>query len=557
MEKDRIKARNELLKKYNASSKGDILLSDLYMDYSNSEISKGMTEEEIRNQVTNIYTKVNSSFDQSFYKDQNSNKAKFDVNNFLSNMMGNFGRYANTPRKFSAEQINRIMEVPYSHRDELLRMSMYFYIKTQEYKGIIDYKSSMLTHTSVMDVDNMNNFDEQDYLDNLKFIDNYNLRSKLGQVTKLLVRDDVYFAYELSTNSKVNYTWKRLPNKYCRIIGKDRFETYRVGFDMSFFDTYPEQLKNFPDEFKEKHDALKVKNGKKKVTSLRDLGALIGKPDFVELNPDKAIAFKFDQSVDFVLPYYSGLFLDLVRLSDLKDIEISGTISDNYKLLHQKVPMGKDANAINEFLITGDFLTGFHDNLASNAPKDVGTVTSPMDITPISLKGNVNSAEENLTSKHVANIFTGSGTSSLLFNGASTSSLGLSKNIIVDESLMFRVLRQYELYMKKRLYLRNNNTYKYSLRFLDHTHLNEEALMKTMMTTGSAGFNTQFEVNAILGRSQIAFINNSSVIQKLGLNDIMQPFKSSHVGDGSEENGGTKTEGELTEDGINSREREL
>lgn len=542
-------------------TKKEILLSDLYMDYIQSDISKGLTEEEIRKNVTDIYTKVNSSFNSAFSK--HGDKARFDVNMFLDGVMGKMQRSTNVPRKYDALTINKIMEVPYRFKNDLLRMSMYFYIRTQEFKNIIEYKSNMLTYANVLYPSTIvdDSFDVDLYMKNLQFIKDYQIKSKFGIATKYLTRDDVFFGYEITDNSGKNFLWKKLPSEYCIILGRDRFETYRVGFDMRYFEQFPQDLQTFPIEFQQKFEEYtgKKRRGADKKSNPTLLTNDVELIAFMELSNDRAFAFKFDESVDYVLPYFSGMFLDLVRLSDLKDVTVLSDIADNYKLIHQEIPINKESGQEDDYLVSGDFLKGFHDNLRKNVPEGIGVATTPMKVTGITLKNGVGSYEDSLVSKHISTLLTQSGTSALLFNGSSTSAMGLNKNIQVDENMMFKVLRQYELFMRKRLVLFNKGSYKFDLKFLDHTHYNTEALFNNLLKAGQFGFNTEFEINAVLGRNQIDFINSGKVMDILGLKDKMIPLKSSHVGDAStsDEVGGKKTEEELTEDGAKSRDRDL
>lgn len=540
--------------------KKQILLSDLYMDYKQSEISKDLSDEEIRKNVTEIYTKVNSEFGKHFSK--HGDKARFNINGFLDGVMNKMQRSMSIARKYDAKTINRIMEVPYSYKEELLRISIYFYMRVQEYKGIIEYKSNMLPYSYVVrpyDVDE--SFNEAAYLKNLQFVKDYNISEKFGKATKKLVRDDVYFAYELPDESGRNYIWKELPADYCTILGRDRFGTYRVGFNMGYFDIYQEDLEKFPLEFRQKYEDYqgKKKNGKSKtlLSNIRAINSSFDEYRFYELDNDKAIAFKFDESVDFVLPYFSGMFLDLIRLSELKDVEIISAISDNYKLIHQQVPMIKESQQEDDFAISGEYLEEFHRNLRDNVPEGIGVATTPMPVTGITLKSNVGSQEENIVTKHVSNLMTQSGTSALMFNGNSTSALGLNKNIQMDENTLFKLLRQYELFMTKRLFLYNKRTHKAHLQFLDHTHYNTEEVFNRYLKAGQYGIMPVFETAAVIGTEQIDFINNLKLMDKLGIMDMMKPFTSSHTQDGSEEAGGKKTERELSDDGAKSRERDL
>lgn len=533
------------------------LLSDIYMDYKSSEISKDMSEEDIRNHVEKLYVKVNSQFDAHAFKGKNKN---FDINGFLDGIMGGYSRYVNMPHKYNAETINKIMENPYRYKDEIVRVSLYLYIRMQEYKGILDYKSNMLTYSNVVDWSaDKNSFSEKIYMKNLDFVGYYNIASKFQKATKILVRDDVYFAYEVSDESGHNFLWKTLPSEYCYILGRDRFGTYRVGFNFAYFDAYPKDLDSFPEEFRIKHSdylSRKRQQGIKNnvITQLQDAGLW----SVLELDNSKAIAFKFDDSVDYILPYFSGMFVDLVRLAELKDIDMVSTIADNYKLIHQLIPISPEGKEQDDYLISGDDAIVYHNNLRDNVPKGIGVATTPMKLEGVTLKNNVGSQAENIVTKHVSNLLTSSGTSSVMFNGASNSSVGLDKNIQVDENNLFKLLRQYELFMNKRLFLYNKNTWKCSLKFLDHTYYNTSTLFERYLKAGQFGMETTFEINAVMGRTQKDLISRLNVMDKLNMRDSMIPLKSTHVGDGLEKKAGDpKGEDELTEDGQKSRDRGL
>lgn len=544
----------------NELSKAQVLLSDLYLDYVNSDISKGLTDEVIRKNVTDIYTKVNNHFNSAF--SQHGDKARFNINTFLDGAMGKMQRASNIPKKYDALTINKIMEVPYNYKDDLLRMSMYFYVRTQEFKNIIEYKSNMLTYSNVLYPSGIvdDSFDVDLYKKNLQFIKDYQIKSKFGIATKILTRDDVFFGYEITDNSGKNFIWKKLPSEFCFILGRDRFETYRVGFDMRYFERFPQDIDTFPTEFKEKFTEYQKGKTAKTKGKNKNMATDWELLSVVELSNDKAFAFKFDESVDYVLPYFSGMFLDLIRLSDLKDIAIISDVADNYKLIHQEIPINTQSGQEDDYLVSGGFLAGFHKNLRDNVPEGIGVATTPMKVTGITLKNNVGSAEETIVNKHVSTLLTQSGTSALLFNGSSTSAMGLNKNIQVDENMMFKLLRQYELFMRKRLVLFNKGSYKFDLKFLDHTHYNTEALFNNLLKAGQFGFNFEFEINAVMGRNQIDFINAGKVLDILKLKDEMLPLKSSHTETAdasSEEVGGKKTEDNLTEDGLKSRDRDL
>lgn len=499
-------------------------------------MAHGKTEKEIEEAVVAIYADVN----QHFKVDNKRKKVMFAYNDFLHGIM-NRSLSNTTLRKLSPKQVQKVVEQPLENYDELQRQAIYFYLTVQEFKNVIDYKSNMLTYSHVVRVRDADRFDKKDFIKNLTFAKDYNIASKFGIVTKYLLRDDVYFGYEMSDNSK-HYIWKKLPNEYCRLVGKDEFGVWEYEFNFGFFQSYPEALSAYPPEFATIYNA--IKEGKK--------------TPWQQLNSKRAFAFKFDESINKPVPYFLGLFIDLARLMDIKDVDLAASISDNYKLIHQEVPINKESGREDDFLISGEFMEEFHSNLRANTPKDVGVATTPMKVTALTLKSGVGSSEENIVTRNVSNILGASGTSRILMNGDSQSSLGLNKNIQVDENNLFKLLRQYELFMNKRLFLYNNNSYKYWLSFLDHTYFNTEDLFNRLLKMGQFGFNTEFEVASVCNIQQIDFLNNAIVKEKLDLSSKAIPFKSAHIGDVSTgEVGGEKKESDLTDEGARSRGRDL
>jgi hypothetical protein len=375
-----------------------------------------------------------------------------------------------------------------------------------------------------------------------------------------LFRDDVYFAYEIADVGGRNFIWKTLPSEYCHIIGRDKFGTYRVGFNFMYFDSYPDELKSYPQEFSTKHqEYLNRKKLNKNNNVTRRMLNDAGLWSVIELDNTKAIAFKLDESLDYVLPYFSGMFVDLLRLIELKDVEAVSAIADNYKLIHQQIPLNPEGKEEDDYLISGDDATAYHNNLRANVPEGIGVATTPMKLTSVSLKGNVNSQAENIVTKHVSNLLTSSGTSAIMFNGSTNSAMGLDKNIKVDENNAFKLLRQYELFMNKRLFYYNKSTYKCSLKFLDHTRYNTSELFDRYLKAGQFGMETTFEINAVMGRSQKDLISRLQVMKELDIRDDMITLKSTHVGDSLDSSGAgnPKEEGELTDDGAKSRDRGL
>jgi len=485
-------------------------ISQIYEEYIESELSKGKTSFEIEEEVKNLYLEMNRNFENNI--EEIDGKIRFDVGGFMGGALSQiFKKSYASSSKYDASTVGYFIEAPYRYKKQLITLSYFMYHKMQEFKTIVDYRATMPTYHYVLNPMKYEEGIEEDFIKNLNFLENFNIAHKFNNITKKLFIQDVWFGYEVYDNS-YNFVFIELPVDYCNIIGKDRFETYKVSFDFTYFDKYPDLLESYPEEFKIKYKSYEQTK----------------KNPVKELDGSKTIAFKFDESVEYVLPYYTGMFIDLLRLNNLKDVQIIGAISDNYKLIVQKIPMDSKSSKAEKYLIGYDSAKAFHNNVKENVPKDVGVVTTPMDIDAVTLKPNVGSHEENIVKSHTANLFNSAGVSSLLFNGDTTSSVGLELNINVDENIIFRLLRQYELYFRKRLFYFNKRTYKFKFQFLDQTYFNSDKVVEKYLKAGQFGFN-KFYISSALGISQLDLINGSKLENALGLYDLLIPLKSSHT----------------------------
>lgn len=426
---------------------------------------------------------------------EQSPSTTFDVNAFRKNTVDRI--YDSKAYKYTKEQIRSYLLNPEKSEKIIRDVSLYLYQVIQEYKNVVNYYGKMLTHDfllvpnkivrEVNDKKFINSF-----YDNLDFLENYNIKSKLSKIESILLREDFYYAYEISDGE--NFIWKQLPSDYCRILGLDEFECYTFEFDFSYFDKRNSlKIDDFPSEFKNKYNIYKSKS------SMR----------WQELNQVNAICFKFDTSVLWGSPQFMALFISLLELEDYRDLMEDSTKTDNFKLISMSIPLNEKAEKVNQYMISLDHAKDFYNNARNNIGEKIGVIAHPFkDVKAINL--NENKFDENIVAKAAKNIFDSVGMSQLLGNGGD-SSVGLERSINNDETLMFGLLRQYELFFKKRLSIFNaESKFKWKILFPDLTFYNRKDMFDTYMKAGQAGFN-KFYILASLGISQATFIALSNI----------------------------------------------
>jgi len=479
-----------------------------------------------------------------FQNNKRQEVAQFSVDRFLQDVYSN--SYQTTPtRKYKKSDIKKFLQNPSQYEAALREVGSHLYYSVQEYKNLIHYFSKMLTFDSVLVPDTVDPtiYNNQkkilaSFYDNLQFLQDYNLKYKLGLVTDVIVKEDLWFGYERSDGAG-NYLWQRLPSNYCKMAGMDLFETYVYTFDFSYFDNKNVSLENYDSEFAEKYQKYRSNQVNR----------------WQKLDGAKAICFKFDESVVFGLPSFSGMFEELFKLEEVKDLQETSNKVDNYKLLVQRIPMetGKDVKAGN-FLISETDAAKFHGGLRKNIPDGIGATTTPMEISAISLKSQ-NSGEEDLVAKETRNLFATAGVSQLVFSSKDGGSIGLSMSVKNDSTIMFSLLRQYETWCRKRFKLKNgaSNKYRWKLNFLNITQYNKDEEFKKLIQSAQGGYSKLF-VSASLGLTQSDHLGLTELEDTiLNITEKMKPLVSSHTQNGE---GGKPPidEGNLSENGAKQRD---
>ena len=493
-------------------------------NYKDQNLQSQQTQLDIKSEFLDFY-KVFEQYKKNELND--SPTLFFDVNAFVQSTTAS-RYYDSTAYKYTKKQIRNYLERPETYDRQLREVSLYLYSNSQEYRNLINYFSKMLINESIL-IPTGNLYDIvfskpnnvkflKSFYANLEFLENYNLKSKLSDIEPILVREDIYFGYERTDGE--NFIWQQLPTNFSRILGWDEFGNYTMEFDFTYFTKQNVNINNFAQEFQDKYELYKKDYQKYRWQKLSD----------------KAIVFKLDKSVLYTLPQFSGIFDEVISLAEYKDLQEDTTRANNFKLVHQKIPqkLEKDSKA-NEFMIDEKAAVRFHQALKNNLPTGVGCATTPMVLTDVTLKNS--QFDEDLVGKAEKNMFISAGVSQLLFSSDANSSIGLNRSIEADSSLMFSLLRQFELFMKKKLKEFNGNgkgKFKWKLIFPNVTIFNMEDYRKALINNAQSGYSkfctsmSQSDIIALL------YLEN----QQLQLTEQMIPLKSSYTTPGEAGNPG-------------------
>jgi hypothetical protein len=457
-----------------------------------------ISETEIESSFMKALNKF-TEFYNNFSQQNQSPALVYDFNAF--NKATTNRVYDSKGKKYTKEQMRGYLANPEKFEKQIRDSSIYLYNSIHEYKHLIDYMAKMLTHDYILIPDSINeDLNDKKLLNsfyrNLEFIENYNIKAKLKQIESVLIREDFYFGYERSDGQ--NYVWQRLPSDYCRLLGSDEFGVITFEFDFTYFGKQGLKLDNFDPEFRTRYDAYKVDSSKR----------------YQQLS-DKAICFKLDTSVLYGLPYFAGIFTDLMGIEEYKDDQEETTRANNYKLIALNIPLFDKEKGVNQYLVTLDHIANFVSNAQKVTPEKVGVFAYPGEALALNLNNSNAKFDENIVAQAQNDLMTSAGVSKLIGNGGDTS-MGLERSIQDDEAVMFSLLRQYELWFKKRLRMFNKDKYRWKVFMPNISRYNQKEMFEMYLKSGNAGFPKALIV-ATMGYSQSDMLGLADIENQLDL----------------------------------------
>lgn len=449
------------------------------------------------------------------------------------NKMKNAGGVPSESRKpmanfrYDVNQIERFLQNPAQFQTQLRQLSDYLYDYSAEYRIIVDYVAGLGSYRYVIDTLNFLDEDtdfktfEKAKLKVAKQLDKMSLSHEMGKAMKIAWKHDVFYGYERET--KDSYIIQHMNPNYCRLSGYDFDGVFLYDFDFSYFDGNLEALESFPEEFKKKYKIYR--NTKEKWQSL---------------DSDKAFAFKVNEEItNYPLIPYSVLFNPILDLEEAKKIHKARVKMDNFMLLVQKIPINDKSQSMDDFLISLETAMEFHDFAVAGLGDNpgIGFVTSPMEIDSIRTDKGGKSDRDNVAIA-LRSVFDAGGISQFLVNSDKATSTGVGKSIIVDEQKIYKLLRQVERWLNRKI-RKMSGRFKFKVRLLDITSFDDGESFDRHLKGTQSGVPVVDELASSLGVNYLD-LHNRLIIEnsEISLQARMKPLQTSHTQSSKDSEGG-------------------
>lgn len=447
-------------------------------------------------------------------------------------------------KNFNKDDVMKWMANPQKYEKQIRNLSRFLYDTSSHYKRLVQYFATMLTFDYYIEPYGMVDFEptpeliesvKKKYISIVNLLDVMNLKHEFLKVCERAWIDDVAYFYEY--RMKDSYFLMNLDPDYCQVTGiEDGSLTF--SFDFTFFKTYPKELDRYAEEFK-----TKFEHYKKDTKNMR----------WQEIDSSKSLCIKIAESVDYPIAPFCGIFEEVYAVEDYKQLKLAKTELENYLLLVAKIPYLKESGVANNFALELNKAIEYFDRMMDSLPDQVGGILSVFDsIEPI--KVDKNDKDTDKVSEAQKSLYDAAGVSQLLFNSDSSAS-SVTKSIMVDENVVFKVLRQFERWVNKKL-KDENKIIKFKVQFLDITKYSQDDYIKNLKEGATLGVPSKLKYAAALGNSpscilHMEFLENSV----FNITEKWKPLSTSYTQsgkDGRPEN----DEDDLSESGETTRKND-
>jgi hypothetical protein len=436
-----------------------------------------------------------------------------------------------------------------------------FEIQSQPYRRLIDYLGDMLAFDWTYVCTNATK--EADYkspkyrkdLDIIKeFFDKFDIKQEFGAIVKQLIRNEAYFGCPRSDGNKI--VLQELPSSpdYTMITG---YWSYGILFSMNmqWFAQGGVDLSMYPSFFQQK--ASELFGNKEYKPSVNPLNRGTSSwASWQDVPPDVGWCFKMNPKLATRVPYFTGLFLDLIQQPLMRSLQKSSNMATAMKLLFGESLLLKDTSTKvkDQFAISPDKMGKFLAVVKSAVGDAVKVAAAPLqNAQAIDFKH-----EEKLYSTYLKTAIATSGiNSNLIYNSdLKPNAIEIQLSLNTDEMLMMILYPQFESFLNFNV---NRQTKYYKFKFLlEGTNFfnNREIRQSSQSALMDKGIVLHQKIAAAHGMSPFDFERQLMETRAMGFVDNLTPIVSGfQMGKDTATNGRPqKKMNDLKDSGVQTRE---
>lgn len=275
---------------------------------------------------------------------------------------------------YNKEDVIRYLQNIDSYEDQLRGLSRYLFYRSQIYFRLIMYNATMFDLNARYVVPSYDPTQDNDkesilksYYDTLLVLDRMDLQNQFLPVLINNFIEDVFFGCCWIDETGIFIL--KIPPEYCRISGKYFTGDFSFSVDMSKYKKYEDVLEFLGDPLQSMYKAYGG-NNQNKWQPMPDEYALCTKSRV--------------ETYETAIPIYSGLFVDLIGLLNLSDVQATADEQQIYKLIAATLPTIKGATEADQWAVDVEFAVEYYNKLVESLPPYIGSVITPIPLDTLS-----------------------------------------------------------------------------------------------------------------------------------------------------------------------------
>lgn len=460
-----------------------------------------------------------------------------------------------TYTQYTKEKLKSYIKNPLSNIDSLRDISAFLYRVSHNYKKIIEYYAytPLYSYNVSYKIPDWSKPPKKTkdfmsgYQELCKKLNIMGLMHLCPQIIATCLRDGIYggFCYDDADNFMIN----ALDPKYFKISSLSNRNTYILKFDASFFDQGNNKEFLYGIEGDDSDEGLWDDVFIEGYENYKSNG---NDYKWFELPPERTICIICGDDPVVPLPYFLGIFSELLDLLDYAELIRSKTELENYVLLLSKIPMNKNSGEVNDFAVEIPIVQATQQAIDEVLPSLAASAWTPCDVEKIEF-GNKNQVDDtNIYAQAIKNLFSSLGISEMIFNGQKSGSVGLKHSITVDMTLPLELLKRIEANIQR--YIALNISEDFDFKFHQVSVFNKDEYLKQLKEQATLGLPVKMDYATAGGKTPYEVMNDTYMEAAMRLNDIWTPLSSSYTQSDKSIGGQTKSDDQLTDEGATSRD---
>lgn len=445
---------------------------------------------------------------------------------------------------YSKDKVITYLKNVSSYETELRNLSRYLFYRSQVYFRLIMYNATMFDLNAryvvpPYDLTKENNKDKmlKSYYQTLKMLDAMDLQSQMLPVFVNNFLEDVF--YGCCWIDDTGMFILPIPSEYCKISGRYFTGDYSFSVDMSKYKKFEDIIEGLGEPLSSMYTAYGGNNSNK----------------WQPMPDEYAICTKArTESWETVCPVYSGLFLDLINLLDLADIQAIADEQQIYKLIVATIPTLSGATVADDWAVDVDTAIDYYNKLADSLPDYVGAAISPIPLNSLNFSDD-QASDTTKVQKATKEVLNTSGGAQILNSSTISGAEAFRSATRADsEFAISSLLGQVQGWVNRMLSYQVSNPSK--VKFFEVSAYTKDAFKESIQKDLNYGYVSSLATNALNGFSELDTLSlNYFENEVLNVGDKFKPLQTASTTSNKESGGQEKSETEISDEGDKSRDK--